>query len=41
VVKKFSSISPSGTCAGMMPVTKIIADNVKIIVVLMNNYAIV
>ena len=41
VVFKFISLSSSGGCAGMLPVTKIILNNCKIIVVLMNHYAIV
>jgi hypothetical protein len=37
----FLSLSPSGSCAGMAPVTKIIVNILQIIVDLMNNYDIV
>jgi hypothetical protein len=37
----FLNLSPSGSCVGMAPVTKIIVNILQIIVDLMNNYAIV
>jgi hypothetical protein len=41
MLKRFLSLLPSGGCAGVMPVTKRIVNNLQIMVVWMDNYAIV